>query len=902
MANLRRALRRIAALFRRRAAEDELARELAAHLALLEDEHRRRGLPPGDARAAARRAMGSVARAKDLHRDARSVAWLEDLRRDVRHAARALLRAPGFAFLAVLALGLGIGVNTTFFALVNAICLRGLPIDSPERVLYVSTRDARNQQGLLSFAEFEDLRSRLGAARRAPSASRGVTTPAFPQVGAYTNTIVALNDDRQPPDRVLGAFVSASTFELLGHRPILGRTFHPDEDRAGAPSVVIIGSEIWQSRYASDPEILGETVTVSGVPATVIGVMPRGFMFPANADLWRPLAAVRAEIRESRAERRLAVFARLAPAATEAQARAETTSIAAAWARDFPETNRDVQLDVKPINEQLNPSVMQRAWIAFITAGMLVLLVACANVANLLLMRGAARGQEIAIRASIGATRGRVVRQLLTEGAVLAGLAGLAGVAMAWAGLRVLAGMVPPETLPYWMAFAIDARVLAVTAAVCLGCVFVCGLPSALHVSRVDLRATLTEGSSTILRMPARRWVSALLALEFAAALVLMSLAVMSLRLDAARRQAEFQIDPTALVTMWLTLPADAYRAPGTRAAFFDRLDEAIQATGSIGSIGLTSALPYGGGQQRAVQVRDAGAGARGSGFDAGEDPAPTATVISISERYLTALGVPLRRGRAFTRDDGRPGREAALVNERFVQLFLRGREPIGALVRIGDQDPWVPIVGVATTVRQQAVGTEPGPVVFLPVRASPPATTILVARTAGKPGDAVGQLRRAVERIDSNVPLYRVMTFEESVRNASWNGRLSDAIIKSIAAVALVLATVGLYAVTGYTVERWRRELALRVALGAKARQVGWLVVRRLLMQLAIGLGIGLMLAVPFDRAFNEPAAGGGVGMLDPGALLITGLGIAGIAMIACVIPVRRAVRLDPLASLRAE
>ena len=286
---------------------------------------------------------------------------------------------------------------------------------------------------------------------------------------------------------------------------------------------MILGGEIWSTRYASDPGIVGETITVNGIPTTVIGVMPRGFMFPSNADVWRPMASLPTLVRQSRAERRVTVIARLADEATPDQGRSDLSAIAASWSREFPGTNRDVRAEMVPINEQLNPSVAQRAWIAFIVAGVLVLLVACANVANLLLMRAATRGREMAIRTSIGATRGRVVRQLLVESATLATLAGAFGVFAAWAGLRVLSGIVPPETLPYWMAFTIDGRVLAVVVAVCVFSVFVCGLPSALHVSKVDLRDTLTDNGTTTVARPARRLIATLLAAEFAVTLVLIA-------------------------------------------------------------------------------------------------------------------------------------------------------------------------------------------------------------------------------------------------------------------------------------------------------------------------------------------------------------------------------------------
>jgi putative ABC transport system permease protein len=861
-------------------ADRELTRELTSHLAFLEDEYRRRGMSPEEARLAARRAMGSVALAKDLHRDARSFVWLDDLRRDVTHTARALSRQPGFTLIAVLALGLGIGVNNTFFTIVNAICLRGLPIEAPERVMYLSARDTQDRPAALSYAEFEDLRA---------------TATAFAETAAFTNTIVALGDNREPPARVLGAFISAGGFELLGDRPILGRTFRADEDRPGGRDVVILGAEIWSSRYNSDPSIIGENVTVNGTPSTVIGVMPRGFMFPGNADLWRPMANLPAPVRQSRADRRLAVFARLAPGASEDQARAEMSATGAGWAREFPESNRDVRMHVVPINEQLNPSVAQRAWLAFITAGVLVLLVACANVANLLLMRAATRGREMAIRTSVGATRGRVVRQLLVESAVLAALAGGAGVFLSWAGLRVLSGIVPPETLPYWMAFTMDGRVLGVLLATCLVCVFVCGLPSALHLVRFDLHGTLTESGSTTLTRPVRQTIASLLAAEFALTLVLIVFAVTGVRTNLADRRAEFQIDPTPLVTMWVTLPGDSYRATEARTTFFDRLDERIGAFPTAGSIAFASALPLGGGLQRALEI---------SGRSLGDVP-PTVSVVGVSERYFSVFAIPLLRGRAFNAADGRQGSEAAIVNQRFVQMFLTGQDPIGSRIRVGGAEtPWVNVVGVAPIVRQQVIGAEPDPVVFLPFRSVPPLTTAIVVRTREEATAPISLLRTEVARLDPGIPLYRVMTFDQTVRNALWNGRLSDVIVKSIAMVALLLALVGLYAVTGHTVQRWTRELGLRIALGAEATQVGWLVLRRVLTQLGIGLGVGIVCVLAIEPVLRDPgsAAARNIRMSDPSALACIVLSLVVVAVAACLVPLRRATRVDPLLVLRAE
>jgi putative ABC transport system permease protein len=525
----------------------------------------------------------------------------------------------------------------------------------------------------------------------------------------------------------------------------------------------------------------------------------------------------------------------------------------------------------------------------------LVLLVACANVANLLLMRAATRGREMAIRTSMGATRGRVVRQLLVESSTLAVLAGAFGVFVAWAALQGLSAIVPPETMPYWMAYTIDRRVLAVLVGVCVISVFVCGLPSALHVTKVDLRGALTESGSTTVARPTRRWIAALLAAEFAVTLVLISLAVTSVRSNMNDRRKEFQIDPASLVTLWVTLPVESYGDTQARTAFFDRLNERIGSSPEIASFALASVLPYGGGVPQPLTI---------SGRTLGD--APTVSVVAASEAYFPVLGIPLTRGRAFTASDGQPGHETAIVNQRFVRMFFPDQEPIGARIRLGKaESPWIEIVGVATTVRQQVVGPEPDPVVFLPFRTASSATSIMLVRTATQdPTAAISLLRREVERIDSNLPLYRVASFEQAVRTALWNGRLSDTLVRSIAVVALALALIGLYAVTGHTVERWTRELGLRIALGAKSNQIGWLVLRRVLTQLSIGLGAGIAAAIAFERAFGDAATRSvtGIAMTDPGALALIILAMILVAVVACLAPIRRATSVDPLEALKVK
>ena len=676
---MRRFVLRLLNVFRAARGESELRREVDSHLALLEQDYRRRGMAPDDARLAARRAMGSVALVHDTHRDARGFAWMDDLRRDIRHAGRRLRQAPGFAVTAVLTLAVGIAVNNTFFTIVNAICLRGLPIEAPDRVLTLGTRDGQGRNGNMSYAEFDALR----AAQRS-----------FTGVAAYVNAPATIADEDRAADRVMGAHISAAGFDLLGERPILGRGFSPEDDRPGAPLVVVIGGGVWQSRYGADSGIIGRTVIVNGTPATVIGVMPEGFRFLQNTELWQPLGAMPGLSSQRRDLRTLFVFGRLRSQVSAGHVVAEVEALGAVWAREFPESNRTIRTRAVPINEAMNGNISDPTWLAFITAGALVLLIACANVANLLLMRGAVRGREIAIRASIGATRGRLVRQLLIESALLAGLAAIAGVALSLMGLRLLSGMVPSGALQYWMTLTLDGRVLAVLVSVSIVSIFMFGLAPALHLLRVDVNQIIKDsGRLGTAGVPARRWTTAFLAIEIALTLVLLAVVIGGVRQQWVNQRTEFPLDPVPLLSMWVTLPGQSYSSPESRIAFYDAVADRFASIPGVASVTIASNLPGVGAAP--MQLEIAGRESPGDGAP------PTVVMVGAGEHYFDTLAMPLVGGRTFTSLDGSPGQEAAIVNQRLVDMFFGSRDPVGQLIRVGRpgstlSGSWSRIVGVA--------------------------------------------------------------------------------------------------------------------------------------------------------------------------------------------------------------
>jgi putative ABC transport system permease protein len=859
--------------------EHELDAELRDHLERQVEDYVRAGMAPDEARRRAHLLFGGLEQTKEACRDARGTRWLHDLAADLRFASRLLSKEKGLTAVAVIALALGIGVNNTFFTVVNAVCLRGLPIDEADRVVYVSSTDARGQEHGLSYLDFVETRSRLVAVSG---------------LAAFATGPIVLGDDDRAPDRVFGAYVSANTFDLLRETPVAGRSLLPEDDNPGAPAVVILGYRVWKTRYHSDPGVIGETVRVDGMPATVIGVMGEGFRFPNNADVWRPLASMAGLPEQARDVRSLMVFGRLRAGATVLDARTELRGIASDLSRDYPETNRSVEAKVGPLNERYSSRITDPVWLAFMTAGALVLLIACANVANLLLMRATYRTREIAIRVSLGATRRRIVRQLLVESSLLAGLGGVAGLGVSVVGTRLLSTTLT-ENAPYWLQFTMDGRVFVVLAAVCAMSVVVFGLAPALHASRSDTTELLHEdGRSSSGGLRARRWTALFLTAEFALTMVLLAAVAQGYRTFNAALADELVIDSPDLLTLWVTLPADRYGTPEQRLAVFDRALERLRGSGLVSSVAMTTALPGRGAEQRPLFVE---------GRDVAADSVPHVSSLAVSPGYLETIAAPIVRGRTLDEQDGLPGRDTVIVNERFARMYFPDDDPIGHRIRLGEPNDasatmWRTIVGVAPTIRQQSQGTEPDPVVYLPLRTAAPDTAALMVRARADAGALATQIRHEFRALDADLPLYSVMTMEQVVSASRMNGRVSQVLVTVIGCIALLLSIVGLHAVTGHAVAQRTREIGIRIALGARARQVEALVLRRALTQLGIGLLAGVACTFLWEYLFGDP--GQATRTTDPLLLASVAVVVALVALAACLRPARRASGLNPIAALR--
>jgi predicted permease len=811
---------------------------------------------------------------------------MRDLVRDIHFAFRLLAKDRRFTLLAVTVLGLGIGVNNTQFILVNAICIRGLPLERVDRVVWFAARDARDRDLALSHRELEEVRASIG------------TPPTFEGIAAFASAPMVIGDEGRAPDRAAGLYMSANGFRLLREKPALGRDFEPDDDRTGAPAVAILGSALWKSRYGGDPAIVGRTIRVDGTPAAVVGVMRDGFRFPSNTELWRPLAAMTGLTSERRTARALSIFGRMSDGNTLSETRGRLAAMSARLAHDHADTNQGIRITAIPINERYNGRITDQVWLIFISVGVLVLLIACANVANLLLMRAAGRGHEMAVRASLGASRRQLVRQLLMESAVLAALGGVTGLALSLAGVRVLQTAIPENALPYWMTFTMDGRAFAVLCGACLATVFVFGLAPAIHVTKTDIGLVMKDGRRTATAgVRARRWTTAFLTAEFGLSMVLLAALVMSVRLSRSAERAALVFNPANAITTSIALPPARYRTPDQRIEFYRQLHDKLASIPGVSSAAVTTALPLGGASTRLLAI-DGRAPAAG-------ETAPTVWTLTVSPAYFAAMGLQLLRGRGFGDNDGAAGAEAAIVNQRFAEMFFPSGDAIGHHIRLTDVNasgapPWMTIAGVSPTVRQRSL-PDPDPVVYLPLRAAPPASAAVIVRTAAAPAAIAPGLREAVRAIDPDLPLYRLMPLEQALVESQWNARVSTMIATSISLIAVCLAAVGLYAVTAHAVVQRTQEIGIRMALGARAQHVVGIVVRRAMVQLALGFVAGVGCILGWERIFSEGGAGG-QRMSDPVNLLAVSAVLVAVATIASIGPAWRAARLDPVIALRYE
>jgi putative ABC transport system permease protein len=865
--------------------EDRLERELDAELRYHFErevaDNVRMGMSEEEARRRARLDLGGDDPLKESCRDARGTRWFHATAQDLRFAARLLLKDVRFTLPAVLALALGIGMNGTMFTIVNAM-IRGLPIDGPERIMSIHARDGAGRwRGFgVSYLDFMDFQA---------------ATKTFAGLGAFSQSTITLGEDGRAVERASAAYVSANVFQLLGERPIFGRAFVPQDDQPGAPAVVILGSRIWTTRYNGDPSIIGTRVRVNGAPSTVIGVMPDGFRFPVISDLWQPLARLPGLMDQTRDMRQLQVFGRLADSSTRAQAQAEIESIAARLSREYPATNGNTGAVVARFPGHFAPSPIL---MALMLAVGLVLLLACINVANLLLARSVGRSRELAMRVALGATRWRIVRQLLVECGLLAVAAGTLGFGFAFVGVWLFASAVAGITFPYYIQWTIDGRVGLFVAAVCLGTALIAGLLPAVQASKLAANRSLKEGERTATSGTGRRrMTTALLTIEVALTMVLLAGAGLMMRSFLAVYRADSVVDAARVVAMPLSLPTEKYRTAEQRTAAYRRLEERLDAIPDVSSSAFANVVPFAGGPSRQMSVD-------GRRPLPGESQ-PIVSYVRIRGRYFDTLGLRLLRGRTFTDRDALPGSESAIVNQRLATMFFPNEDPIGRRIclTVPNAAATLPptcatIVGVSPTVRQQYF-QEIDPVVYVPAPADASELTLIVASHSSP--DAVAPLLRAeVFTLDEGIALNALLPLDQAMTGSRWGHRVFGGMLTVFALVGLLLGAVGLYAVTAFAVVQRTQEIGIRMALGAQAGAVVWLFVTRAALPVGLGIGVGLAGALAIGRLLQRFLIQ--TSPTDPTILVGIALLLAAVSFAAAFLPARRATGLDPLAALRYE
>ena len=812
---------------------------------------------------------------------------MRTLLEDIRFSYRMLVKKPAFTLIAVITVALGIGANSAIFSVVNAVLLDPLPFPDSDRLVMVWGKLPAHELQKLNASppEFVDYRDR---------------SQAFSAVAVFASLGRNLTGAGEP-ERHTVTFVTADFFPLLGIQPLRGRAFLAEEDRPGNNQVVILSHGLWQRRFAGDERVIGQTVMLDGRSQTIVGVMPEGFEFPdAETDIWKPMAFEADDLSEdARGSHYLNLIARLKPGVTREQAQADVSLVAAGMQQEHPDHYEAASgwgATVVGLRDEIVGDTRLILIVLLCTVGF-VLLIACANVANLLLARAASRRREMAIRSALGASRWRIVRQLLTESLALSMCGGGLGILLALWGKDLLAPL-SPAGLPRASEIHLDARVIAFTFAISLLTGILFGIIPALGASNINLNEALKESGGKATESKSRRHLRGLLvAGEVAMALVLLVGAGLMIKSLYRLQHVELGFDPANVLTMRLSLPQSKYPEPVRQRAFFDELVKRVEAIPNVKSVGLVNFLPLSGsGNQRNISVEGKP-----------ENPINAEFRISNAE-YFRTMGIRLREGRFLNDGDREETTYVAVVNETFTKVFLPGEAPLGKRIKMGGLNSpfrWLEIVGVIDDIKHRGVDLEPRPEMYIsylqpPLKDWNLQSVFLSVRAEGEPGNLLPFVREAVKNIDNDQPIYSVSTMEHLVSRSIAPRRLNMLLMGSFSALALLLASIGIYGVMSYSVTERTHEIGIRMALGARTGDVLAMVIRQGMKLAMIGVGVGLVAALALTRLMeNLLFKVSATDLVTYGA--ITGLLIA-VALVACYIPARRATKVDPMVALRYE
>jgi putative ABC transport system permease protein len=798
---------------------------------------------------------------------------------DLRYGIRMLLRNPGFTFVAVLALTLGIGADSAIFSVVNAVLLRPLPYPESEKLVILRERSPQLEGMSVAYPNFIDWRDQNNA---------------FENIGVYRPNSYNLTGAGEP-ERLVGAQVSADAFAALKVSAARGRVFTNDEDKPGTTPVVVLSHGFWQRRFGSDPNILDQTLTLDGRSFTVIGVMPPGFQFPRDGtELWTPVGqASKNPGWESRGNHPgLAGIARLKPGLTLQLARDDMDIVAANLEKQYPDSNTGSRVSITPALE-VAVRGMRTALLVLLGAVAFVLLIACANVANLLLARATTRLKEIAIRTALGASRGRIIRQLLTESVLLSAAGGALGLLLARWGVKFIVA-VSPNSIPRSTEIDLDGRVVAFTIGVSLLTGVIFGLVPALQSSKPDLNDTLKDAGrgSTSSRHLFR---SGLVVSEVALTLMLLIGAGLMIRSFYRLQKVDPGFNYDRMLTFNVSLPPKKYPEDQQKVSFFEQLTEKLRALPGVQTVGVSSGLPLGNnGWQTSFRIEGQPEPEKGH--------VPLTEACIATPDYFQAMGITLLKGRNFSDQDVKDSPPVAIVDEEFARRHWPGEEPVGKQFKTGgDKGPPITVVGIVRRVKMDGLNEDSNRVQsYYPMRQLVNGGMTVVVKTAIDPMGLVSAARQQVLALDADQPVYGVSTMEQLRADSIAPDRLTLMLLATFAAVALILAGVGIYGVMAYSVTQRTHEIGIRMALGARQSNVLGMVIRQGMKPAVVGLAIGLAGSWLATRAMASLLFG--VSATDPLTFVVISAVLAGVALGACLAPARRATKVDPMIALRYE
>jgi len=879
--------RRLRMLFRRKQFDHDMDDEMRVHLELREREYVQNGFSPQEAHMAARKNFGNTLALREASHDSWGWAWLEHLAQDLRFAFRMLAKNPGFTAVAILTLALGIGANTAIFSVVYGVLLQPLPYKDASRLVVLNETTPKVGTVSVSYPNFLDWRRQ---------------SHAFSQMAAVHDVGFNLAGVTQP-ENISGEAVSPNFLSMIGVRPFLGRDFDASEEKSGTPPVVLLSYELWQSHMGSDRNAIGRTITLDGRSFTVVGVLPPNFRSLDKTDVMLPIGvwatnnSGEANDRGDRGD--MIVIGRLAPHVTFAQARTEMEGIAARLAKEYPASNDQFGVALQSIRDAF-VSDARAAILVLFGAVMFVLLIACANVANLFLVRGAARTKEIALRMAFGARRSRIIRQMLTESFVLACLGGVLGLLLAYLGIRGIVALIPMDTLS-GASVNLNAAVLLFAAGIIVLAAFIFGLAPAIHSTKPDVQSELKEGGRTASASAAQNKLRGALAIaEISLALILLVGAGLMMKSLYKLMSVNPGFRPDSVLTMEMDLRTQQYSKDPAVLNFWQQVLDRVRALPGVESAATGTVVPLTGNHSRTDITIEGMALPKPGNY-------PHPDYHMVSPGFISTLGIPLLRGRTFADTDSQGAPLVGMVNARLAQQYWPNDDPIGKRFMFGHPDPtgkkppkWITVVGVVGDTKLYGLANPSRLEIYISSLQYPGSDMNLVVKSRIDPASLISAIRAAVASIDKDQPIFAISTMNQLVSDSLGTRRITLVLLGLFSALALVLAAIGIYGVISYSVAQRTHEIGIRMALGAQHKDVLRMILRQGAKFALAGVAIGVVVSLGLTQLMSSLLFS--VSAADPLTFVGVAILLVLVAMLACYIPARRAIRVDPMVALRYE